>query len=124
MSPINEQTILNCLDRVIDPKSGKSVVALGLVTGLVIKDGNVGFALEINPAEANEMELLRKKCEQAVFDLPGVKSASVVLTAEQAGAQAASSRPARPQQPQQQPAQKPDVPGVAAIIAVASGKGG
>tara|TARA_R100000005_G_scaffold91715_1_gene64349 strand:- start:5366 stop:6487 length:1122 start_codon:yes stop_codon:yes gene_type:complete len=124
MSPINEQTILNCLDQVVDPKSGKSVVALGLVTGLVIKDGNVGFALEINPAEANEMELLRKKCEQAVFNLPGVKSASVVLTAEQATTQAAAPRPSRPQQTPQQPAQKPEVPGVAAIIAVASGKGG
>lgn len=120
MSAINEQTVLNCLDQVIDPKSGKSAVALGLIAGLVIKDGNVGFALEINPAEANEMELLRKKCEDAVFALPGVKSVSAVLTAEQAAA--APSRPQTP--PQQQPAQKPEVPGVAAIVAVASGKGG
>ncbi len=120
MSAINEQTVLNCLDQVIDPKSGKSAVALGLIAGLVIKDGNVGFALEINPKEANEMELLRKKCEDAVFALPGVKSVSAVLTAEQAAA--APSRPQTP--PQQQPAQKPEVPGVAAIVAVASGKGG
>ncbi|MFC4273025.1 iron-sulfur cluster carrier protein ApbC [Sneathiella chungangensis] len=120
MSAINEQTVINCLDQVIDPKSGKSAVALGLIAGLVIKDGNVGFALEINPKEANEMELLRKKCEDAVFALPGVKSVSAVLTAEQAAA--APSRPQTP--PQQQPAQKPEVPGVAAIVAVASGKGG
>ncbi|MCC3305513.1 Mrp/NBP35 family ATP-binding protein [Sneathiella sp. HT1-7] len=127
MSAINEQTILNCLDQVIDEKSGKSVVALGLIAGLVIKEGNVGFALEINPKDAGEMELLRKKCEDAVFNLPGVKSASVVLTAEQAAPEAAPSAPPRqPQQKQapQQPAQKPEVPGVAAIVAVASGKGG
>ncbi|MCF8468726.1 MAG: iron-sulfur cluster carrier protein ApbC [Sneathiella sp.] len=123
MSSINEQTILDCLEKVIDDKSGKSVVALGLIAGLVIKDGNVGFALEINPSEAGEMEILRKKCEDAVFALPGVKSVSAVLTAEQA-APAASPPPQRPHQHQQQPAQKPEVPGVAAIVAVASGKGG
>ena len=44
MSAINEQTILNCLDQVIDEKSGKSVVALGLIAGLVIKEGNVAMA--------------------------------------------------------------------------------
>ncbi|MZR32071.1 iron-sulfur cluster carrier protein ApbC [Sneathiella litorea] len=124
MSSINEQTILNCLEQIIDEKSGKSVVTLGLVAGLMIKDGNVGFALEINPKDAGEMEILRKKCEDAVFALPGVKSASVVLTAEQAQAQTQAPSRAQPQQQQQQPAQKPDVPGVAAIVAVASGKGG
>jgi ATP-binding protein involved in chromosome partitioning len=125
MSAINEQTILNCLEQVIDEKTGKSAVALGLVAGLVVKDGNVGFALEINPKDAGEMELLRKKCEDAVFALPGVKSASVVLTAEQAASASAPSAPPRqPQQQQQQPAQKPEVSGVAAIIAVVSGKGG
>ncbi len=123
MSAINEQTILNCLEKIIDPKTGKSVVALGLVEGLVVKDGNVGFALEIDPKDANEMEPLRKKCEEAVFALPGVKSVSAVLTAEQA-ADARPQSPSRAQPQQQQPAQKPEVPGVAAIVAVASGKGG
>ncbi len=123
MSAINEQTILNCLEKIIDPKTGKSVVALGLIAGLLVKDGNVGFALEINPKDANEMEPLRKKCEEAVFSLPGVKSVSAVLTAEQS-AEAPPQSPPRAQPQQQQPAQKPEVPGVAAIVAVASGKGG
>jgi len=120
MSVINEQTILERLKGVIDDKSGRNVVDLGIISGLVIKDGNVGFALEINPADANEMEITRKKCEDAVFALDGVASVSAVLTAEQAP-------PARPQQqtpPPKQPAQKPEVPGVKTIIAVASGKGG
>lgn len=123
MSAINEQSILECLEQIIDDKTGKNVVSLGILSGLVVKDGNVAFALEINPSEANEMEVLRKKCEDAVFSLNGVKSVSAVLTAEQAP----PSRPAPEQskpQTQQQPAQKPDVPGVRSIIAVASGKGG
>ncbi|WP_339630501.1 Mrp/NBP35 family ATP-binding protein [uncultured Sneathiella sp.] len=123
MSAINDQTILNCLEKIIDQKTGKSVVALGLIAGLVVKDGNVGFALEIDPKDANEMEPLRKKCEEAVFSLPGVKSVSAVLTAEQS-AEPQPQAPSRAQPQQQQPAQKPEVPGVAAIVAVASGKGG
>lgn len=129
MPALSEQTILDCLNQIRDPKTGRSVVDLGLVTGLVIKGGNVGFALEIDPKDAPEMELLRKKCEQAVFALPGVTSASVVLTAEQKPAAPRAAAPGHGHahgQPQGQPqtVAKPTVPGVAAIVAVASGKGG
>jgi ATP-binding protein involved in chromosome partitioning len=120
MSVINEQIILNCLEKIIEPKSGKNVVNLGIISGLIIKDGNVGFALEINPADANDMEIVRKQCEDAVYALNGVSSVSAVMTAEQAPP---AEKPKSPP-PQQQPSQKPEVPGVAAIVAVASGKGG
>ncbi len=118
VSDITEQTILDHLSRIIEKKSGKDIISLGMVTGLVVKDGNVGFALEINPADAGEMEVLRKECEQAVFGMNGVKSVSVVLTAEKA-----ASAPQQPA-PQPQTPQISDVPGVSAIVAVASGKGG
>ncbi len=123
MSFINEQAVMECLARIIDEKSGRNVVDLGLITGLVIKEGNIGFALEINPDDANVMEPLRKKCEDAVFAMDGVTSVSAVLTAVQAPP-AQPQQPQQPQQQQSQPAQKPEVPGVASIIAVASGKGG
>jgi ATP-binding protein involved in chromosome partitioning len=122
MSVINEQIILSCLERIIEPKSGRNVVELGIISGLVVKEGNVGFALEINPADANEMEIVRKQCEDAVFALNGISSVSAVMTAEQAPAAPAQKTPPPPQQ--QQPSQKPEVPGVAAIVAIASGKGG
>ena len=121
MNDITEKAVLDHLSRIIEKKSGKDVVSLGMVTGLVVKDGNVGFALEIDPADAGEMEVLRKECEQAVFGMNGVRSVSAVLTAEKAAGQ--PSAPKAPPQ-QQQPQQKPEVPGVAAIVAVASGKGG
>lgn len=122
MSDITEQTILSHLSRIIEKKSKKDVVSLGMVTGLVVNDGNVGFALEIDPADAGEMEVLRKECEQAVFGMNGVRSVSVVLTAEKAASPQAQPAPQKPQPPQ--PAQKQEVPGVSAIVAVASGKGG
>lgn len=121
MSVINEQIILSCLEKIIEPISGRNVVELGIISGLVVKEGNIGFALEINPAEVNEMEIVRKQCEEAVYALNGVSSVSVVMTAEQAPAAPAQKSPPPPQQ---QPSQKPEVPGVAAIVAIASGKGG
>lgn len=120
MSDITEGAILSHLSRIVDKKRGKDIVSLNMVSGLIIKDGNVAFALVIDPAEAGEMEVLRKEAEQAVFGMDGVKSVSVVLTAEKS----AEAPKAAPQQPQQQQPQKPEVPGVASIIAVASGKGG
>jgi len=120
MNGITEQTILDHLSKIIDKKSGKDVVSLGIVTGLVVKDGNVGFALEINPADAGEMEILRKECEQAVYGMNGVTSVSVVLTAEKA----ANAAPKKPTPAPKQPTKALEVPGVSAIIAVASGKGG
>lgn len=123
MTDISEQAILTHLSRIMDKKRGKDIVSLGMVSGLVLKDGNVGFALEINPADAADMEILRKEAEQAVFGMNGVKSVSAVLTAEKSSNSSAPSKPAAaPKQPQ--PQQKPEVPGVAAIVAVASGKGG
>ncbi len=122
MAEITEQAIVAHLSRIIEKKSGKDIVSLGMVTGLVIKDGNVAFALEIDPADAGDMEILRKEAEQAVYGMNGVRSVSAVLTAEKS----AAAKPAQAQAPKapQQPQQKPEVPGVAAIVAVASGKGG
>ena len=124
MAEISEQAILTHLSRILDKKRGKDIVSLGMVSGLVIKDGNVGFALEINPADAADMEILRKEAEQAVYGMNGVKSVSAVLTAEKSSNTAAPAQTASAPKRPTQPPQKPDVPGVAAIVAVASGKGG
>src|SRR5207253_1306724 len=106
----------------IDPVSGRSVVHQGLVQGLVVRDGHVGFALEVDRERGREAEPLRAACEAAVTKMPGVLSVTAVLTAHEeqhpgrTTAHAHATRPA---------AQGPQgIPGVAAVIAVASGKGG
>ena len=112
--------ILRALDQVIDPVSGRSVVQENMITGLVLRDGHVGFALEVAPARGPASEPLRAACEAAVKKLPGILSVTAVLTAHQGTPQ-----PARaPQSPQQNAPQPQGIPGVASIIAVASGKGG
>jgi ATP-binding protein involved in chromosome partitioning len=102
-----------------------------MVSGVVVRDGNVGFALEIDPSEADAKEPLRAACEAAVMALAGVTSVTAVLTAERAtgGSPREGAAPApRGGAPRSQPPQGHDsrggVPGIAAIVAVASGKGG
>jgi ATP-binding protein involved in chromosome partitioning len=116
---VTRDDILRALDNVIDPVSGRSVVQQDMIQGLVLRDGNAGFAIEVDAARGRAAEPLRKACEDAVATLPGVLSVTAVLTAHQGAAprQAAPRAPHAPHPPQ-------GIPGVAAVIAVASGKGG
>ncbi len=126
MSQVSEQQILDALKVVIEPERRSDVVSLGMVSGLVIKDGNVGFAIEVDPRKGAEMEPLRKAAEQAVQALDGVLSVTAVLTAHRdapAGGRAASPAPQQAAHPAGRSGQAM-VPGVKAIVAVASGKGG
>ncbi len=144
MSKIIEQQILDALGSVIEPGLGKDIVTLGMVSGVIVKDGNVGFAIEVDPSKGAEMEPLRKAAEAKVHELPGVVSVTAVLTAERTasatpgrgaqgpgtqgpgapgpGAQGAGAPAGRG--PQQSADARPLVPGVGSIVAVASGKGG
>ena len=133
MAEITESTVRKVLDTVIDPVTGRSVAALGMVSGVVTRAGHAAVTLEVDPARGTALEPLRQACEQAIRAMPGVLSATAVMTAERA---------APPPPPAQgghhghshshgAPAAKTtggggriDVPGVKHIIAVASGKGG
>ena len=126
MAAATQEDVLKALGRVIDPASGRSVTDTGLVQGLVVRDGHVGFSLEVAPERGQSAEPLRAQAERAVAALPGVLSVTAVLTAHQAS----SARRARVSPPAQthgaaHAAPLPQgIPGVDAVIAVASGKGG
>jgi ATP-binding protein involved in chromosome partitioning len=113
MAQATRDDVLKALSRVTDPDSGKNVVEAGLVQGLVLRDGHVGFALEVPAARGRSSEPLRKACEDAVSALPGVLSVTAVLTAHN-----------EPPNARQAPPPATGIAGVASVIAVASGKGG
>jgi ATP-binding protein involved in chromosome partitioning len=119
MAAATREMVLQALSRVVDPASGKNLVESNLVQGLVLREGHVGFAVEVAPNRGREAEPLRKAAEDAVAALPGVLSVTAVLTAhsERAGTRGAEQAPPARSEPV-------GVPGVAAVIAVASGKGG
>ena len=121
MAAVTRDVIVEALRAVPDPDRGDDIVTLGMVSGIVSKDGNVGFTIEVEPERGPLLEPLRKAAEQAVRRIPGVLSVTAVLTAHAATGSPAP-RP-RPQSPPRQ-AERSLAPGVRSIVAVASGKGG
>jgi ATP-binding protein involved in chromosome partitioning len=128
---VTERQILDALATVRDPDREGDIVSLGMVSGVVVRDGNVGFAIEVEPERGPRLEPLRKAAEAAIEALPGVLSVTAVLTAE------ARPQAGRPPAPHAHGAHAPAAaaqpagagknalaPGVRAIVAVASGKGG
>src|SRR5271155_2763993 len=79
---VTERQVLDALATVRDPDKGGDIVALGMVSGVVVRDGNVGFAIEVEAERGPRLEPLRRAAEQAVEALPGVLSVTAVLTAE------------------------------------------
>jgi ATP-binding protein involved in chromosome partitioning len=121
MAAATKEDVLKALGGVVDPASGKSVIEADLIQGLVLRDGHIGFSVEVPAARGRTAEPLRKAAENAVSALPGVLSVTAVLTAhsEPAPARAAPQGHAHPHPPK--PA---GIEGVNTVIAVASGKGG
>ena len=128
---VTERQILAALAAVRDPDKGGDIVSLGMVSGVVVRDGNVGFAIEVEPERGPRLEPLRKAAEAAIEALPGVLSVTAVLTAEARPPQGRTGAPARPAPHAHGAPAQPSAagknalaPGVRAIVAVASGKGG
>ena len=124
MARVTEDEVRSALSAVVDQDTGQNLIDSNMIAGLVVKDGNVGFAIEVDANQGAAKEPLRQAAESAVNALPGVLSVTAVLTAHQAAGKS-SEAPQEAAQPaaREQPA-SPDVPGVGTIIAVASGKGG
>ena len=113
MAEVTEEQVRGALAGITAPGGDNDLVDLGLVSGVVIRNGNVGFTIEITPEQAEAFGPVCKLAEKAVAALPGVLSVTAVLTAERSQ-----------QQQQRQPPTKELIPDVRTIIAVASGKGG
>ena len=126
MTSLTEGHILKSLENVLDPATQKDLVTSGMITGVVIKDGNVGFSIEVEPSRGAALEPMRKAAENAVASLKGVLSVTAVLTAHRS----TNSQ----KQPKTQTQTNQDgtstqtnrdlAPNVKHIVAVASGKGG
>lgn len=116
MPTLTKEAILDTLKLIRDGETQPDVVTKGLIQGLVIRDGNVGFSIEVDPKEGAAKEPLRKACEAAVLKMPGVVSVTAVLTAHSDAPPAASREPA--------PTPSSGIDNIGSIIAVASGKGG
>ena len=126
---LTKQQILDSLAKVASPDGGP-LTSSGALSEIVVSDGKVFFSLTVDAGAVPRWEPVRKRAEEAVRAVPGIRSALVALTAERkAGAAAAPARGAAPRGGAAMPRPAPretaaGVPGVESIIAVASGKGG
>lgn len=122
----SRDAVLQALSGIVDEVSGEDVVSAGMIGGLVIRNGNIAFAIEVDPKAGAGREPLRRACHDAVLALPGVHSVTAVLTAhtEAPGSGPSASQPNAPPPARAQVGAKPEIPGVRTILAVASGKGG
>jgi ATP-binding protein involved in chromosome partitioning len=91
----------------------KDVVALGMIRGVAIREGDVAFELLLPAPGYRHAAQIAEACRVAVASLPGVRTVQV----RPAGPAPASASAAPGAQPSL-------VPGVRHVIAVGSGKGG
>lgn len=107
---VTADIILNALQSVVDPNTGKDYVSTKSIKNLVVKGGEVAFDVELGYPAKSQIPALQRELSAAVSAVPGVTQVAVdmktVVTAHavQRGVQL--------------------LPGVKNIVAVASGKGG
>jgi ATP-binding protein involved in chromosome partitioning len=110
MTALHEAALLDALKTVIDPNTGKDLVATKLLKNLRIEGGDVAFDVELGYPAKSQMPLLRKALIAAARTVAGVENVSVNISSKviahavQRGVQL--------------------MPNVKNIVAVASGKGG
>jgi len=107
---LEKDSILQALQAVIDPNTGKDFVSTKAVKNLSVTDADVAFDVELGYPAKSQLAGLRKTLIAAVKAVPGVANVSVNVTVKiashsvQRGVQL--------------------LPNVKNIVAVASGKGG
>ena len=121
---LDERKVLAALADVKMPGRDVALAKSGAVSGIVIKDGHVGFTIEIDPNDKNSADAVRIAAEKAVLAIDGVLSATAMMTAHQAGPpmrqQSDRGTPIGAGQTMQAEPHQP----AKSVIAVASGKGG
>ncbi len=116
MAELTEDAVLKALGGIRAPGGG-DIVSAGLVSGIAIRDRMVQISIEIgDPSKAADHEPIRRGAEQVVGAMPGVLSATAVLTAESGPGKSAPAKSA--------PTLKKGAADIRHIVAVASGKGG
>ena len=60
MARVTEELVREALSGVIEPRSGRPIGDLGMISNLVVTAGNVGFVMEVPPDRGPELEGLRK----------------------------------------------------------------
>ncbi|MGH7725195.1 MAG: Mrp/NBP35 family ATP-binding protein [Candidatus Eiseniibacteriota bacterium] len=111
MATVSERDVLEALRAVQDPDLKRDLVSLGMIEGVRIEDGLVGFTIALTTPACPVKDDLKRQAEEVVRKVPGVSAVEVTMTSRVRGR-------ANPF------ADKREIAGVAHVVAVGSGKGG
>ena len=128
---IDRQKVLDALNALADPVSGKGLVDAGMVQGLSLREDRAGIMLEVPGDAVSAYETVRQAAERALQAIPGVGKAQVVLTSSEPPLAPGATRVRRGATLTPDPKSAPRPPETAEtpdhvgrVIAIASGKGG
>ena len=121
----SETLALKALSAITDPRTGRDIIASGLLKDLVFEDGTLRAVLAIDPALAGSFEAVRAQAQEALLALEGVDKSLVILTAHKAAPKLGGAKP-KPGNPHQ--ARRPEGyqgdSEIGTVLAVSSAKGG
>ncbi len=134
MAKLSKDIILAELAKIRSPHNNNDIVASGIISSVIVRNKNVGFVINVGAGNSlDEMQQIRKQCEDAIYNIFGVDKVTAVLTNENSPEFYKDSTENKPVQkteiekgevPKIKPPSPKAIPGVKKIIAVASGKGG
>lgn len=113
---ITKEIVISRLQEIIDPVSKQDLVKADLVSSIIIKENNIGFALKLDPNNDKYNQELKKKCESVLSEIKGVGKVTIVITSENSATQNVDNKVNFPIVRK--------IAGVKKTILVASGKGG
>ncbi len=119
---IEKADILKVL-RDVPSDNGESVVDVGIVSSVVIKENEVGFSLDISNCNIESVERLKSLCEEAVYSITGVSKVTVVLT-KHIDTVAEKKKEYSKTMRKKKSTTKRELPGIKRVFLVSSGKGG
>ena len=79
-SNLLEEQVIEALKNVMDPELNQSLVELGMVRDMVVKEGDVSFSVELTTPACPLKKQIEADVRQAVSVIPGVGSLKINMT--------------------------------------------
>ncbi|MBL0318405.1 MAG: Mrp/NBP35 family ATP-binding protein [Alphaproteobacteria bacterium] len=114
------ETIKQYLKGIRDPLTGDDLVATGMISAVIQKGNDIGFALELRGHSLEQAEYLRQACSEQLKNIASIGQVTIALT----GQAPVQSHKEPSLQRQSSDSKKIPIPGIASMIAVGAGKGG
>src|ERR1700749_4450304 len=84
---VDEVAIRQTLDAIPAPRSGKGLLAAGMVGGITVSGAKVMIALEVDPAMGPALDRLKDEVDTRTAASPGVEQTPVVMSGKRPTAQ-------------------------------------